>query len=62
LITCEVPLRSIQSQRECLAILQLEVSPETAAFIEGAIAVLDWMEHGGDTPLEMAGSRACERG
>lgn len=54
MITVETPLRSVQSQREALLAFALQVGPESQAWIDGALAVLWWMEYGGDTPIEQA--------
>lgn len=59
MITVEVPLRSIQTQREALMGLAPSVPSAKQPWLDGALAVLWWLEHGGDTPLEMAVQEAC---
>jgi hypothetical protein len=54
-ITIETPLRAVQTQREILRAALENASPTDAtriARIEGALAVLDWLEHGHPLPVE----------
>lgn len=51
MITCETPLRSVQSQRRGLEVLWA-TRPDLREYIRGAIATLDWVEFGSPSPLE----------
>lgn len=50
MITAEIPVKSIKAERRGLEVL-LVTRRDRRDFILGAIAVLNWIEHGGDSPL-----------
>lgn len=52
MITVETPLRAIQSQRAALEQLMMTCTAEQYTRIEGALVVLDWLEHGEPSPVE----------
>lgn len=52
MITVEIPLRSIQSQRTALEQLMMSCTVEQYTRIEGALVVLDWLEYGEPSPVE----------
>lgn len=55
MITIETPLRAVQTQREILRAALENASPTDAAqisWLAGALAVLDWLEHGHPLPVE----------
>lgn len=52
MIVVETPLRSIQCQRAALEQLMMACTAEQYTRIEGALVVLDWLEHGEPLPAE----------
>lgn len=54
MIIVETPLRSITTLRNVYtALLAAQPDLERKAWLEGALALLDWLEHGGEPPVEM---------
>ncbi|MDE2106810.1 MAG: hypothetical protein KGL39_56870 [Patescibacteria group bacterium] len=53
MITIETPWRAVETQRRGLeALFAASRSSQERQFIAGALAVLDWIEHGEQSPLE----------
>jgi hypothetical protein len=53
MITVEASIRTVQTQRLLLECLGKEC-PAFSEYVRGAIAVLDWLEHGTPLPTEEA--------
>lgn len=51
MITIETPLKAVHTQRRGLELL-LVTRADEREFLLGALAVLDWLEHGLPSPLE----------
>lgn len=51
MIVIETPARALRVQRKGLQLL-LTTRPDRREFVCGALAVLDWIEHGSESPLE----------